>query len=52
MILLLQQALDPFIPELIRSAGAAGILLALMFVTGWVVAGRTAQKWEERYDKV
>lgn len=54
MLMLLIQgqapAFEPLIPELVRSIGAAGALLALMFVMGWVVAGRTSEKWEERYD--
>lgn len=52
MSYLVAQAIEPLIPDLIRSVGAAGTLLGLMFVMGWVVAGRTAERWEARYDKV
>lgn len=46
------QTIEPLVPELIRSVGAAGALLGLMFIMGWVVAGRTSEKWESRYDDV
>jgi len=44
------QAIEPLIPELLRSVGVAGALLAFLFTTGHVESGRTSAKWEARYD--
>lgn len=49
-LVLVAQAIE--IPEVFRSLGVAGGLLAFLFITEVVVAGAVAKKWERRYDAV